>query len=120
MNYDDFVEFKTVCYKAVVSIKNGGYHIRLSNLAIDLSGFEFDNTGVCKCSVLINPANMMVAIKQSPNGDCSIRKNSNGYVLNNRRLILYLKKMGYTERKKYFAKSPEKGVLIFSMDGDEK
>lgn len=119
-NLDGFVEFEPrVRYNGIpyVYIRDSN-SIRLSKGAVDLGGFEFDDKGDCKCSVLINPVNFMFAIRQNPNGKISFKKNQTNFSLNNRSLVDHLIKIGYLEKKRYIVTSPEKGVLLVDMNGD--
>lgn len=116
MNFDEFVEFvpldRSNPYIYIRNINS----LRLVKGAIDLGGLEFDDKGDCKCSVLINPLNYVVAICQNPNGKFTIKKRKTNISLNSKSLIYHLLKLGYLEKQQYIATSPEKGVLLINRE----
>lgn len=111
-NLDGFVSFEPSDNRKPYIYIRDSSSIRLSKSAIDLGGFEFDDKGCCKCSVLINPVNFMFAIMQNPNGKFSLKKHRTIFHLNSRSLIDHLIKLNYEEKKHYITTRLEKGVLL--------
>lgn len=116
MNFDEFVEFVPLDRSNPYIYIRDIYSLRLVKRAIDLGGLEFDDKGDCKCSVLINPLNNVVAICQNPNGKFTIKKSRTNISLNSKSLIDHLLKLGYSEKKHYITTSTKKGVLLIDMN----
>ena len=117
-NLDGFVNFEPSDNRKPYLYIRDSSSIRLSKGAIDLGGFEFDDKGYCKCSVLINPVNFMFAIMQNPNGKFSLKKHQTNFYLNSRSLIDNLINLNYAEKKHYIATSSGKGVLLVERKGN--